>query len=204
MTYDEFTSLRKLLSRCSAWAYEHRTRIHHAGELLDHINRHIDDIATGFSMLLANSPSEVQPDKVSDRDELREEMCRLSHDLRDVRVELARVAERLRLISDAATKDDLDKHGEKVTMKLSELQGSLQEVKTASLKAFSEIRSRIDALDAKITELTGELANATVPADAQGTIADLKTISKQLDDIVPDAPELPPPTIPPTEPAARR
>lgn len=138
--------------------------------------------------------------RVSDRDELQEEMCRLSHDLRDVRVELVRVAERLRSISDAATKGDLDNTEKNITMKISELQGSLQEVKTGTLKALSEIRSRVDALDAKITELTGELADATVPADAQTTLADIKTICKQLDDIVPDAPELPPPTIPPTEP----
>lgn len=124
--------------------------------------------------------------------------------VRDLTKEIIRATEVLRSTSECINKTDLDNTEKNVTMKLSELQGSLQEVKTASLKAFSEIRSRIDALDAKITELTGELANATVPADAQGTIADLKTISKQLDDIVPDAPELPPPTIPPTEPAARR
>lgn len=204
MTYPESLTLKKLLSRCHAWAYELRTQMHHTGQPLDHIDGHINDIEKTVSMVLANQTSETQCNKVSDRNELQEEMCHLTHALHDVRVELVRATERLRSISDAPTKDDLCQTEKNITMKISELQGSLQEVKNSSLKAFSEIRSRIDALDSKITELTNELADATVPPDAQGTLADLKTISKQLDDIVPDAPELPPPTIPPTEPAARR
>lgn len=203
MTYSECLTLKKLLSRCSAWAYAFRQRLHLAGEPLEHIERHIDEITGSFSML-ANPPSETQCNNVSDRENEKDSRDDLTSAIHGLTVELVRATERFRSLSEVASKCDLNNTEKNITMKLSELQGSLQEVKTSALKALSEIRSRVDALDAKITELTSELANATVPADAQATLADIRGIHKQLDDIVPDAPELPPPTIPPTEPAARR
>lgn len=88
-----------------------------------------------------------------------------------------------------ATNHDLNQFEHRITMKVSELTGTLQTVKETSLKAFSEIRAKIDALDAKIVELQ----DADLPPETAQLVTDLQGISKQLDDIVPDSTELPPP-----------
>lgn len=121
----------------------------------------------------------------------------LIHALHDLSKELVRATGEIRSLLLVLSKFDLI-NLEKTNMKVSELSGSLTEVKNNSLKAFSELRNRIDAADARIVILETQLSDADIPAEAEAALTDLKTIVKQLDDIVPDAPELPPVVNPPT------
>jgi hypothetical protein len=132
----------------------------------------------------------------SDNMKSERENDHLIHALHDVRVELVRTNEGLRSLSIVLSKLDLG-NTEKIEMKVSELAGGLAEVKTSALKGFSEVRNRIDAADARIVILEKQLTDADIPAEAEAALADLKTIVKQLDDIVPDAPDLPPVVNPP-------
>lgn len=72
--------------------------------------------------------------------------------------------------------------------KLSELKGTVDELKAQALKAFGEIRSKLDEQKAKIDELLAQLGDVEIPADAQASIDELKALTQQLDDVVPDAP----------------
>jgi uncharacterized coiled-coil DUF342 family protein len=89
---------------------------------------------------------------------------------------------------------DLEAFENRITMKVSELNGTLAQIKTVSLKAFGEIRAKIDELDAKIVALQ----DADLPAEVVAAIDELKTLSTQLDDIVPDVAEFPAGTVPAT------
>ena len=121
--------------------------------------------------------------RYSDEDEMLNAMLRVAHAIEN----LAQVAcQNMR--PHPITSNDLDRLEHRITMKVSELTGTLNNVKETSLKAFAEIRAKIDALDAKIVELQ----DADLPAETVQLVTDLQAISKQLDDIVPDAGELPP------------
>lgn len=87
----------------------------------------------------------------------------------------------------SATKRDLDAMEERLNVKASELKGQADEIKNLSLKVLSEIRSKID-------QLNDQLNDPELPADAVAALADAKATLSQLDEIVPDAGELPPPT----------
>lgn len=163
------------------------------------INNHIEQLKKVINELesnLASSSSGGHGGRVSDRDELRETMCHLNQSIQGLQMELVRTTGELRSLLLFLSKLDLGVEN-RINMKISELAGGLNEVKTASLKAFSEIRNRIDAADARIVILEKQLAEADIPAEAETALNELKAISKQLDDIVPDVSELPP-TTPPT------
>lgn len=72
--------------------------------------------------------------------------------------------------------------------KLTELKSAVDAVNSQVAKAFGEIRSLIDQQSAKIEELTKQLGDADIPADAQASLDALKALAQKLDDIVPDAP----------------
>lgn len=162
------------------------------------ITEHVEQLKKAINELesnLASSSSEEHDGRVSDRDELRETLCRLAQSNQDLQMELVRTTGELRSLLLFLSKLDLGVEN-RINMKISELAGGLNEVKTASLKAFSEIRNRIDAADARIVILEKQLSDADIPAEAETALTELKAISKQLDDIVPDVSELPPTTPP--------
>lgn len=147
---------------------------------------------------LASSPQEAHsPSKMGDRDN---EMCHLHSAIHGLQVELVRTTGDLRSLLLVLSKLDLGIES-KINMKISELSGGLNEVKASTLKALSEIRNRIDAADVRIVTLEKQLADSDIPAEAETALAELKTISKQLDDIVPDVPDLPPVPTPAPTPA---
>lgn len=147
---------------------------------------------------LASNPQEAHSSsKMGDRDN---EMCHLHSAIHGLQVELVRTTGDLRSLLLVLSKLDLGIES-KINMKISELSGGINEVKASTLKALSEIRNRIDAADARIVILEKQLADADIPAEAETALAELKTISKQLDDIVPDVPDLPPVPTPAPTPA---
>lgn len=69
-------------------------------------------------------------------------------------------------------------------MELSEVAQALTELKAQLGKAKDEIVGKIDALQT-------ELGNVQLPEEAVAALNELRAVTQQLDDIVPDAPAEP-------------
>jgi hypothetical protein len=168
-----------------------------ADQLKSMLTEHIEELKATVKGLKESDMDLACPEEQAHSDNMKyeRENDHLIHALHDVRVELARTNEGLRSLSIVLSKLDLG-NTENIEMKVSELTGTVNEVKTTTLKVLAEIRARIDLADARIVTLEGQLADADVPEAAATALAELKTVVGQLDDIVPDSPDLPPVTPP--------
>lgn len=190
-----------LLNAAIVQSYNYRsTRI--SDDVKQQITEHIEELKgaveyleQGVNPLLATACQEADTVRVSERHERENE--HLICALHDMGKELVRTTGEIRSLLLVLSKLDLG-NTEKINMKVNELAGGLTEVKASALKGFSEVRNRIDVADARILVLEKGLADADLSPEAQAAFDDLKTVLKQLDDIVPDAPELPPVVNPPT------
>lgn len=94
-----------------------------------------------------------------------------------------------------ATKTDLRKLRDTILMKLSEIKAAIAEAAAKNQEAFSEISSKVSAMQAQIDEL---IAGASDPEITDETflanLTSLKTNAQALADIVPNAPAEP--TVP--------
>jgi DNA repair exonuclease SbcCD ATPase subunit len=64
----------------------------------------------------------------------------------------------------------------------------LKAIKDQNKKSQAEVRAALDALLAKITALEAAVANAEATPELTAAVAELKTESQTLDDLIPDAP----------------
>lgn len=189
--------LIEILKHATHWAGICRANSHSPGHVAA-ITEHIEDLKSAIKMLkesdmnLASCCDEAQGDIVREKQE--RENDHLIHALHDLSKEVIRMTGELRSALLVSSKSDLRLTG--VEMKVSELTGTVNEVKATTLKVLAEIRARVDLADARIVTLEGQLADADVPEAASTALAELKTIVGQLDDITPDAPDLPPVTPP--------
>lgn len=199
MSSDKLIELLKRSQRYAARLQEYFSDVKdsYTGRI---VTDHIEEIKSAIRQLeqtqLAVSSECAETNAVSQERHERDN-DHLIHAFHGLSNELIRTTGELRSLLLLLSKFDLS-NVEKTNMKISELSGAVTEVKTSALKAFSEIRNRIDVADARITTLETQLSDADIPAEAEAALADLRTILKQLDDIVPDAPELPPVVNPPT------
>lgn len=189
-----------LLKNAEGWACHHRS---YSDANKTAITEHIEELKGAIKMLkesdLASCCEEADTGTV--REQVREN-DQLAHAMHGLEKELIRTTGELRSLLLFLSNNDL--RIEKVEMKVSELTGTVNDVKATTLKVLAEVRARIDAADARIVTLETQLADADVPEAATTALAELKTVVGQLDDIVPDAPDLPPVTppvvTPPTTP----
>lgn len=77
---------------------------------------------------------------------------------------------------DPATKQDLRESEERTNMKLSELKG-----------AVDAVNSQLEKVAAEVQALKDSLADAEIPADAQASLDRLAELTKNIDEINPDA-----------------
>ncbi len=75
--------------------------------------------------------------------------------------------------------------------KLNTLPALLAEIKTNQDEANAEIRAKLDEQTARIAALEAALGDVDIPAEAETLIEQLKVGSKQLADLVPNAPPTP-------------
>lgn len=88
-------------------------------------------------------------------------------------------------------------------MKVSEAKDQLRAITGRSKEALTEISAKIAAQQAKITELEASVNDPEVTdAETLAIIGELKTVTDQLAEIVPDVPATPPTDTTPTEPPA--
>lgn len=74
-----------------------------------------------------------------------------------------------------------------IDMKMSELKGDLRGAVNSATKAFGEIKKKLDELDKKVTEVEAGVTDPEVTdEDLLTTVGELKAITQQLDDLVPD------------------
>lgn len=85
------------------------------------------------------------------------------------------------------------KDHETIMAKIATLEATLTEVAAKTTKALGEIRTKVDALNAAIDDLSAQLQNADLPAGAEAKLTELQGLAQALDDIVPDAPDAPAP-----------
>lgn len=90
----------------------------------------------------------------------------------------------------SATKDDLKTTEENIMAKVSTLGATLNAIKAQQEKADAEIRTKLDDQKKAIENLTNQLGDIDIPADAQAALEALQVSTQALDDIVPDAPVL--------------
>lgn len=92
----------------------------------------------------------------------------------------------------AATKQDLKTTEENIMSTISTLKEQLDAIAASATKANGEVKAKLEQLNKTIEELTRQLADAEIPADAQASLDALKGIVKEIDDQIPDAPTEPP------------
>lgn len=152
------------------------------------ITEHVEQLKKAINELesnLASSSSEEHDGRVSDRDELRDEMCHLRHDLGDIRVELVRAAEVLRSASNFATKHDLKELGDKIM-------SAIGDWVTTNGPKLDRIQAGLDVVQDLVEKLQNTSGSIT-PEDQ----ALLDQIEKKIDTIASDADSVPAPPAPP-------
>jgi predicted nucleic acid-binding Zn-ribbon protein len=77
---------------------------------------------------------------------------------------------------------------ERNIMNLQEAVQALTDDSAQKTKALGEIRGLVDTLNIKIKALEDAAQNQEIPVALADAIAATRTISQQLDDVVPDAP----------------
>ena len=87
----------------------------------------------------------------------------------------------------AVTKQDLKTTEENIMAKVSTLGATLSAIKAQQEKADAEIRTKLDEQKKAIENLTNQLGDIDIPADAQAALEALQASTQALDDIVPDA-----------------
>ncbi len=98
-------------------------------------------------------------------------------------------------LAGAATKNDLKLLTKTILMKLSEIKAAIAEAAAKNQEAFTEISSKVSAMQAQIDELIAGASDPDITDEAfLANLESLKTNAKALADIVPDAPATP--TVP--------
>ncbi len=69
-----------------------------------------------------------------------------------------------------------------------EVTAELKAIKDQNKKSQAEVRAALDALLAKITALEAVIASGEATPELTAAVAELKTESQTLDDLIPDAP----------------